>query len=352
MTRPKGRKVFWSAVIFGGLLIGCFAIKSFKPLPLNLAGHGAETELKKVADARPQNFDRVVSARKAGLNPKEPAFQAPANPWREKLSVLIDGREELFGSAGEERLKELQEFVENVEIADLPTVVREMQELQMQKPTVFGRELQLHLIRQWAEKDPRSATGWINQMPTGSDRQEALAAAANAWAGQDFVGAITWAKQLPGSDDRQKALEATADEASYDHPVEALGLATTLAPSSTLNEIIARAVAAWTRNSPGDAISWTKQIPDPVSREQMMTSIAAAWGESNPVAAGTLAANSFRPGPLQDQAVIAVVQRWAQTDAPAVKAWIDQFPEGPLRQVAMAELDEFSKNSHLRVPQP
>lgn len=349
MTRPK---TFWPTVIFGGLLIGHFAIKCFKPIPPNAVGREAETEAKRVADAQPQSFDMVTSVRRTGLNPKDPPFQTTANPWRVKLSALIDGREELFGPAGEEGLKELQDFAESVAITDLPTVVRELQELQVQKPTVFGRELQLHLLRQWAEKDVRSATDWITQMPAGSDQQEALAAAANAWARQNFADATTWAKQLPDGVERQKALEVIADEATYDHPMEALGVATTLAPSSTLNGTIARAVAAWTRSAPDDAVSWAKKIPDPESREQVITSIVAAWGESNPVAAGTLAVNSLRPGPLQDQTVIAVVQRWAQTDAQGVKAWIDQFPEGALRQTAIAEFDEFSRSSHFHVPQP
>jgi hypothetical protein len=349
MTRSKA---FWPAAVFGGLLIGYFAIKCFKPIPPSAVRREAETEARRVANAQPQSFDIVTSVQRADLNPKEPPFQATANPWREKLSDLIDGREELFGPAGEERLKELQGFVESVAITDLPTVVREMQDFQLQKPTVFGRELQLHLLRQWAEKDVRSATDWITQMPAGNDQQEALAAAANAWAGQNFADATTWAKQLPDSAERQKALEVITDEATYDHPMETLDVAATLAPSSMLNGTIARAIAAWTRTAPEDAVSWAKQIPDQGSREQLITSIAAAWGESDPVAAGTLAVTSLRPGPLQDQAAIAVVQRWAQTDAPGVKAWIDQFPEGPLRQTAMAELDEFIKSNHLHVSQP
>jgi hypothetical protein len=340
MIRPKA---FWPTAIFGGLLMGYFAIKYFKPIPPNAIRREAGTEVNRAAGAQPQRIDIVTSVRKADLNPKEPLFQATVNPWREKLSALTDGREELFGPAGEERLKELRDFVDSVAITDLPTVVRELQELQTQKPTVFGRELQLHLLRHWAEKDVRSATDWITQMPARGDRQEALTAAANAWAGQNLADATTWARQLPDGEEQQKVLESIADEAVYEHPVKALELATTLTPSSTRNETIGRAAAAWTRNAPEDAVSWAKQISDPESREQVITSIAAAWGESDPVAAGTLAASSFRPGPLQDQAVIAVVQRWAQTDASGAKAWIEQFPEGSLRQTAMAELDEFAK---------
>ncbi|MDB6018462.1 MAG: hypothetical protein JWR19_2951 [Pedosphaera sp.] len=183
-------------------------------------------------------------------------------------------------------------------------------------------------------------------MPAGSDRQEALAIAASAWAEQNFADATAWAKQLPDTAEQQKVLEIMADEAVYEHPVEALRLATTLAPSSALDGTTARAIAVWTRTAPEDAVSWAKQIRDEDSREQVITSIAATWGESNPAAAVNLAITSLRLGPVLDQTVITVVQRWAQTDALDAKAWVDQFPQGTFRQAAMAVLDESAKHNH------
>src|ERR1700761_6025812 len=84
------------------------------------------------------------------------------------------------------------------------------------------------------------------------------------------------------------------------------------------------------------------------SRGESSLRLAATWGESDPVAGGTLAVTSLRPGPLQDQAVLAVVERWAQSGAPAIKAQISQFPKGPLRQTAMGELASAPTGSAVR----
>jgi hypothetical protein len=41
--------------------------------------------------------------------------------------------------------------------------------------------------------------------------------------------------------------------------------------------------------------------------------------------------------------VIAVLQRWAQTDPQAAGAWVDGFPEGDLKENAIHELEAASR---------
>jgi hypothetical protein len=48
---------------------------------------------------------------------------------------------------------------------------------------------------------------------------------------------------------------------------------------------------------------------------------------------------------VQDRTIVAIVQRWVQTDAPGATAWVNQFPEGTLRESALATLDEFARRS-------
>ena len=329
--------------VTGLFLAGFLAVEHFKPAPLNSGGREIQTEAKIAVDSQPQGSDTAMPVQPTDLNSIEPPVQMTLNPWREKLTALIAGREELFGPAGEQRLKELQDFVESIAITNLPVVVSEMQALQLQKPTVFGRELRLHLLRQWAEADARSAASWIAQMPADDDRQEALATAANAWAGQDFAAATAWANQLPESVDQQKVLENIADEAVYEHPLDALTLAATLPASSTRDDLITRATEAWAATAPQDAAAWANQISDDTLREQLTAVVAMRWAGSDPVAAGTLAIDSMSPGPGQDQAVIAIVEQWGRTDMSGATAWVNQFPEGPLRENASAILDQYVK---------
>jgi hypothetical protein len=321
------------------LLIGVLIAMHLSQAPPKLV----KREAKRTTDTQPQPSETAAPVLVVELNPKRQTVQPPMNPWQGKFNILIDGREELFGPDGEERLKELQDFVESIATTNLPVVLKELQEFQAQKPTVFGHELQLHLLRRWAEKDVHPATDWISQMPTGGDQQEALAAAANAWAGQNFADAAAWAKQLPDSSEQQIALESIADEAVCENPLEALRLAVTLAPSSKIDGIVGRSIAVWTRSAPDEAISWAKQIPDEGWRERAIMSAATTWAESNPVAAANLAITCMRPGALQDRTVIAITQCWVLIDAPGATAWVNQFPEGVLRQAAILTINKATK---------
>ena len=42
----------------------------------------------------------------------------------------------------------------------------------------------------------------------------------------------------------------------------------------------------------------------------------------------------MEPGPAQERAIAAIVQRWSQQDPAAARKWIDSFPEGPIKQNA------------------
>jgi hypothetical protein len=327
-------------VIAGICLVGFFLLRGSKPVSKNAIPRETSEAGKAtaVADSQPHAPTVVVPVQTPELttSPQE-APQAPRQKWHEQLSAL-HGIGKLFGIGGEERMKQLQDFVESLDVASVPAAVKELQELQTQNPTETGQDLRLRLLQKWGQSDIRSAAGWATQMPAGSDRQEAIATMAGVWAGQNFAEANTWASQLSDVNERQSALVSVADSAVYSDPVNALKLAGTLTASSERDSVITRAVRGWARNSPDDAVAWAKQIPDEGLREQAIANVATSWAEKNPVAAGNLAVNSLQAGPLQNRAIIGIVQRWAATDFSGAKAWVDKFPEGPLREVALKQL--------------
>jgi hypothetical protein len=65
---------------------------------------------------------------------------------------------------------------------------------------------------------------------------------------------------------------------------------------------------------------------------------AVSWAEQNPEAAATLAVDQLPAGRLQEDTVVSIVQRWAQSDTVAAATWVAQFPEGSLRKTAVENL--------------
>jgi hypothetical protein len=332
----KRHRIIKAVAVVGLLAAGLLIIRPFYPkLPKVI-----EPEAKRnvVSQSLPPNLsEETPFVQTTNLNPVTPPFQAPISQDDQLIALHEVG--ELFGVGADVRMKQLQDFVDSLDDTNVPAMVRELQELQMNNSTATGRDLQLRLLRRWAASDMQAAADWTAQMPAGSERNEAIASMASAWSEQDVAQAATWAGQMPDGIERQSALESVAAAAVYVKPQDALTLASTFASSVMRDDIITRASEALAWSAPEDAVSYAKEIPDEALREQVISAIATTFGEQDPVAAGNLVLDLIPAGSSQDQAVVAIVQRWAVLDPAGAKAWTDQFPDGALRQTATTMLE-------------
>jgi hypothetical protein len=264
-----------------------------------------------------------------------PAPVRPVVPfWRDQLFAVQAVTNSPFGASADDFMKELQTFAERIDAADLPDVLKKLQELQTQNPTVIGRDLEMRLLRRWSGSDAGSAAEWAAQAPPPI-HDEALAASVDDWSKQDLAAATAWAGQLPEGSDRQNALKSLAGVLAYSDPQKSLTLASALPADAGRDEIITRAAEIWAASSPKDAAAWAVQISDEALRSQVVSAAAMGWGDNDPYAAANLAINSLPAGEVQNKTVLAIVQRWGLKDAAAASAWVAQFPQGDLRQAAM-----------------
>jgi hypothetical protein len=332
----KRHHIIKAAAVPGLLLVGLLISGYFRPEPPKVATANAKPEVV-APPSLSDNNSMTLPVQTANLNPVMRSSQVPIS--RHDQLIALHGIGELFGVGADARMKQFQDFVENLDAADVSVMVRELQELQMNNPTATGRDLQLRLLRRWAASDLRAAADWTIKMPAGSDRQEAIAALSGASAEHNFNEAVTWAMHLTDDVEQQSALGNVVNAAIYLKPQDALTLASTFPPGSMRDDMITRSAESWAFTAPEEAASYAKQIPDEALREQAISAIAATWGGTDPVAAGNLVMDSMPAGSSQDQAVVAIVQHLAATDPSGAKAWIGQFPEGALRQAANTMLE-------------
>src|SRR5262245_18691417 len=73
----------------------------------------------------------------------------------------------------------------------------------------------------------------------------------------------------------------------------------------------------------------------PTPNASSLISQASSLAQSSPEEAARWVA-ALQPGKDQDQAALAVIDRWIGTDPTAAAAWTTQFGEGPLREQAMS----------------
>jgi hypothetical protein len=235
-------------------------------------------------------------------------------------------------SAGDDaRLRELQKG--GVALSDIPDALQFLQSLP-DKPEI--RELMVAMIRQWAESDGPSAARWAEGLSVGGARQECLKGVSLVWSNQDLDGTIQWAKRLPEGDEKNEVLRGVAYEAARTESLVAMKIAVELPASHENNALIQHATLQWTSESPEEAARWAGEIPEEALRDRVLSQVATVWGDSDPVAAATLAISKIAPGRAQEDAVIGIVQRWVQRDPEAVAAWVESFPNGALYETAAA----------------
>jgi hypothetical protein len=192
-------------------------------------------------------------------------------------------------------------------------------------------------IRIWARSAPRAAADWAAVLPPGGNRRFVLETAALAWGDIDPASAAQWAKSLGDEAERTLALTDIAGEAVRSAPILAIEIACSLS-DATRDDILPRAASEWAVQEPTAAATWARQIPGEALRATVLAGVATAWSEQDPAAAASLAVKELPPGRLQANTIVSIVQRWAQQSPADAAAWVSQFPEGILRDTAMASL--------------
>jgi hypothetical protein len=259
---------------------------------------------------------------------------------RERLARVI-GELARATNSFEYRASRLQETVDGIATNDFPAAFAHLVELQGSGPTDAGRELQLRLLQRWAEIDIRAATEALAGF-SATDRSEACERVAAVCARQNVEEAIAWAQRLPEDAARQSALLAIAHEVASQNPAQALMLASQTIVPAEKQSIVTQAASTWAVTSPEAAAAWAGQIRDSSLREQTLAAIATSWANNDPLAAAQFILDSLPEGPIQDNAVMGIMQRLASRDADAASAWVAQFPER-LRDNAVAEMNRISE---------
>jgi hypothetical protein len=94
----------------------------------------------------------------------------------------------------------------------------------------------------------------------------------------------------------------------------------------------------WAVTEPVAAADWAGRISSLPLRATSLAGIAIVWSEQDPAAAAAMAVQELPAGRLQADTIVSIVQRWGRQAREDAAAWVDQFPEGDLRDAAMESL--------------
>jgi hypothetical protein len=205
------------------------------------------------------------------------------------------------------------------------------------------RELYKPFFKQWTKTDPAAAATLLRQLATSPANSNAanpewvdlLGQVTAQWARTDVKGAMIWVQTLPEGPAKVQALaQASYSWTEIDPQAAAVYAAQQMDP-----QLISNVASKWAERDPQAAAFWVRGLPAGEARDSAVASLASVWGQMDPAAAAAYV-TSLPPGDAQTKAVAAVASAWASTSPAQAAQWIGQFPEGPVREQAMEGLIE------------
>jgi len=185
------------------------------------------------------------------------------------------------------------------------------------------------------ETNPRAE---ITEPDSAPNRLESPQTFAVTLADTNLGAAMEWLSNLPEGEAKEAATRDVAYEAAKENPQTALELGAGLPANPERDQLLDHAVSQFATSDARAATDWVLQIPDPSLRGRLLAAVATAAAEAHPAEAATLVATAIEDSEQQTRAVVAVIQRWVQTAPKDAAAWVEQFPQGPLRHAAAQNL--------------
>jgi hypothetical protein len=195
-----------------------------------------------------------------------------------------------------------------------------------------------HLLLDLIKKDPTSAARLAESMPSGTLREEMLRRVAQHWTEQDPASAKQWAEQLSDVRERNSALTDVCCQIAQTDPQQATQMADQIGLGNLPGATLENLVQQWAARDLTTAEAWVNERPAGEEKDKLFSRIAMVLAESSPAEAARMVVDQIPAGDTQTEAVVSVLYQWAKSDLPGARAWVQLFPEGPLRERALNEL--------------
>jgi hypothetical protein len=214
-----------------------------------------------------------------------------------------------------------------------------------------GEELQAQaldqLLPEWVSDDPQAAANFVKAMPAGLSRDKALRVLAQVWGEHDPDASRAWGEGLNDKSDTDTFFTNVCLGLIQKDP----GAATQMAEQNHSREkgLLENLVQQWAEKDIPASLAWAAQQPRGEERDELLQRVALVQSKTNPAQAAALVVQQISPGPAQIEAAMSVVHQWAERDWDGAVAWVDQFPDGPLHDRAVTELNGMVRDPAQRI---
>jgi hypothetical protein len=163
------------------------------------------------------------------------------------------------------------------------------------------------------------------------------------WASTNFDAALAFVQQLPDGDEKTDALEAVCFGLAQKDPALAMTKAQELQEPAPVVENLAQ---QWADRDMTSTLSWAHNQPAGDMRDEVFQRIALVLSQRDPLNAANLVLEQVPAGPNQNEAIMTVLHQWANKDLTAAVNWVKTFPDDAFRERALQELEGIAQYQH------
>lgn len=187
------------------------------------------------------------------------------------------------------------------------------------------------LIPELIRRDSHGAMELLARLEPWERREQALLVASREF-GADPQVTIAWLAKLQDQAERSICRSAACQRMIGVAPEAALGIA------GSDDQLLTELAAAYVARAPREGFDWIANNFAREKRDRLLAAGIQALADSSPEEAATLAVAKIEDPSLQEEAVMSALHQWVIRDRKAAAAWVELFPEGPLRERAEGEL--------------
>lgn len=178
----------------------------------------------------------------------------------------------------------------------------------------------------------------LAEAPPGFLRETLRRTCELVWPKVDPDAALAWLARRSDPVERAEAYERVLASLATVNPARAVDMAAQR-DASEGSALAPPLVSAWAAEDFRAARRWALGLPPGDQRDRCVAAVATVEARSFPAEAADFALKRLPPGPVRDEAVITTVYYWAERSAPAARHWVENFPEGDLRERALREVN-------------
>jgi hypothetical protein len=173
--------------------------------------------------------------------------------------------------------------------------------------------------------------------PSPESREERMARL-REWAARDFRAALASVAQLPEGTERNDAVRAVCEGLAQTDPARAVEVAQTLQqPGAVVDNLVQQ----WAGSDVSGALAWVTEQPAGDQRDDAFQRVTFVLSQKDPTDAAAVVQDQMTPGPAQDEAIMTLINQWANQDLASAAKWVQNysFRSPELQERAMKELE-------------